>query len=200
MTQEIIRYIAEIDSIELAGLVFGLLSVWFLIKQNILTWPSGIIYVILSLIIFWKVRLYGDFLLHILFLILNFYGWYNWKYGKDDEELKVTQLSNFELIRSLIFTSLGIVIFGFILSNSHQIWADLPPASLPYWDAATSVMSITGMWLTTQKKIESWYYWLAVDILATGIYAYKGIHFYALLYGVYVFLAVSGYRSWAKDL
>ena len=50
------------------------------------------------------------------------------------------------------------------------------------------------------KRIENWYYWLAVDILATGIYLYKGIYFYAVLYFVYVFLAAEGWREWHKSM
>ena len=73
-------------------------------------------------------------------------------------------------------------------------------ASLPYWDSATSVLSVTGMWLTTKKKIENWYYWLIVDILATGIYMYKELYFYGILYFVYIFLAVAGYMAWKNSL
>jgi nicotinamide mononucleotide transporter len=56
------------------------------------------------------------------------------------------------------------------------------------------------MWLTTRKKIENWYYWLVVDILATGIYIYKGIYFYALLYFIYVFLVASGLIAWRRSM
>ena len=65
--QEIISYAGQIDFLELMGLIFGLVCVWFLIKQNILTWPAGIIYVLISFVIFWRIRLYGDFILHIFF-------------------------------------------------------------------------------------------------------------------------------------
>ena len=154
--QEIISYASQIDLLEFLGLIFGLVCVWLLIKQNILTWPAGIIYVLISLVVFWEIRLYGDFILHIFFLVLNIYGWYYWLNGKkkNEEDVPVTNLS----------------------------------AALPYWDSTTSILSVTGMWLTTRKKIENWYYWLAVDILATGIYVYKGIYFYSALYFVYIFL------------
>ena len=56
------------------------------------------------------------------------------------------------------------------------------------------------MWLTAKKKIESWYYWLLVDILATGIYFYKELYFLAILYMVYIVMAVMGYLAWKKSL
>ena len=56
--QEIVSYALQIDLLEFLGLVFGLLCVWFLIRQNILTWPAGIIYVLISFVIFWQIQLY----------------------------------------------------------------------------------------------------------------------------------------------
>ena len=200
--QEIIAYAAHIDFLELMGLVFGILCVWFLIRQNILTWPAGIIYVLISFVVFWKIRLYGDFILHIFFLVLNIYGWYYWIYGKKKEEAKVpvSTLSITTNFLVLGLTVIGVIAFGFFLDHLPDLVDGLEPAALPYWDATTSILSVTGMWLTTRKKIENWYYWLTVDILATGIYIYKGIYFYAALYFVYIFLAAEGLRAWYKSM
>ena len=199
---EVIGYSSQIEVLEFLGLVFGLLTVWFLIKQNILTWPAGIIYVLISFVVFWKIQLYGDFILHIFFLVLNIYGWYYWIYGrkKDDKELEVTTLSLRANIILAGVTIAGVALFGYFLEQLPHLINGLHPAALPYWDATTSILSVTGMWLTTRKKIENWYYWLVVDILATGIYIYKGIYFYALLYAVYIFLVAFGLMEWRKSM
>jgi nicotinamide mononucleotide transporter len=199
---EVVGYAGQIDFLEFLGLVFGLLAVWYLIKQNILTWPAGIIYVLISFVIFWKIRLYGDFILHIFFLVLNIYGWYYWRRGKkkDEAELPVT---TFTLKSNLLIAGItlaGVAIFGYFLVQLPNMIDGLEPAALPYWDATTSILSVTGMWLTTRKKIENWYYWLVVDILATVIYIYKGIYFYALLYFIYIFLVAFGLIAWNKSM
>lgn len=200
-TNEIISYAISIDLYEFLGLLFGLLAVWYLIKESILTWPAGILYVLVSFVVFWKIQLYGDLLLHVVFLILNAYGWYFWVYGKNanEKELPITDYSIKQNIILLFLSLLGIMLFGNFLTNIHLIWNHIPPASLPYWDATTSILSITGIWLMTKKKIENWYYWFAVDVLACGIYFYKGIYFYSFLYGVYIAMAVSGYLVWKKS-
>ena len=199
---EVIGYASQIDVLEFSGLVFGLLTVWFLIKQNILTWPAGIIYVLISFVVFWKIQLYGDFILHIFFLVLNIYGWYYWIYGrkKDDDELEVSTMSLKVNLILMGVTMAGVAVFGYFLERLPDLIDGLQPAALPYWDATTSILSVTGMWLTTRKKIENWYYWLVVDILATGIYIYKGIYFYALLYAVYIFLVAFGLMEWRKSM
>lgn len=193
--QEIIDYAVKINWMEAAGLVFGLLAVYYLIKENILTWPAGIIYVLISFVIFYQVKLYADFILHIFFLIMNIYGWYYWLNGrkKGNDQVPVTTSSLITLITLLVLSALGTGILGYSLSNYTD-------ASLPYWDSTTTILSLTGMWLTAKKKIENWYFWFVVDLLATGIYFYKGIYFYAFLYLVYIALAVIGYIEWKKSL
>ena len=200
MWQEIIDYAVNIDKLELSGLVFGLLAVWFLIKQNILTWPAGIIYIFISFVIFWRIQLYGDFILHIFFLVLNVYGWFYWSKGDNDHEPKVTSNPTKSNLIIAAITGTGILVFGFFLESLPQLIDGLVPASVPYWDATTSILSVTGMWLTTRKKIENWYYWLAVDVIASVIYIYKGIYFYSFLYGVYILMAIWGYLAWRKDM
>ena len=200
MWNEIIEYAVHIEKLELAGLFFGLLAVWFLIKQNILTWPAGIIYIFISFVIFWRIQLYGDFILHIFFLILNIYGWYYWKNGNKEEEPEVSSYSLKTNLIIAFFTLIGVFVFGVFLQNLPLFFTDLTPASLPYWDATTSILSVTGMWLTTRKKIENWYYWLLVDIIASIIYVYKGIYFYSFLYAVYIIMAVWGYLEWKKSM
>lgn len=197
----VIVYAAGINFLELSGLIFGILTVYFLIKENILTWPCGIIYVLISFVIFWQQRLYGDFILHIFFLVLNIYGWYFWVSGKNkgEEELPITRVTSKMMITVIAISGLGILIFGFFLSSIHMIWTDLDEASVPYWDSTTSILSVAGMWLTARKKIENWYFWLIVDVIATFIYVYKGIYFYSALYGIYIVMAVAGYRAWNRS-
>lgn len=202
MLEQVIDYAVNMDHLELAGLIFGLLAVWYLIKQSILTWPAGIIYVLISFVIFWRIQLYGDFILHIFFLVLNLYGWYYWLWGVKEGEAEVPVTVN-SLKNNLFIaaaTLAGVVVFGYFLQNLPSFIDGLQPAALPYWDATTSILSVTGMWLTTRKKIENWYYWIVVDVLATGIYMYKGIYFYSVLYGVYIIMAIYGYLEWRKTL
>ena len=73
-------------------------------------------------------------------------------------------------------------------------------ADFPYWDSATTCMSFAAMWMTARKYLENWMVWLVVDVIATAIYTLKGIHFYAILYGVYLGMAIMGWRAWQLSL
>ncbi|MFT7382141.1 MAG: nicotinamide mononucleotide transporter [Roseivirga sp.] len=200
--QDIVSYVAQISIWELSGLVFGILAVVFLIKENIWTWPAGIAYVIVSFVVFWNARLYGDLILHVFFLVLNIYGWFYWVKGNQNSQstVVVTGLTLRQNAIVFFLTIIGVFIFAQFLIKIPSMFEGVDPASLPYWDSTTSILSVTGMWLTARKKIENWYYWFAVDIIAAGVYFYKDLYFYSLLYFLYIGMAVVGYLAWRKTM
>lgn len=187
-------------ALEAVGLITGLLCVIFLIRQNVLTWLFGILYVLVSFYVFWTSQLYGDFILHVFYLVLNVYGWYAWvKRGPDNEPLKVSYQSMSSSLQTIVIVIIGIFLFAQLLIALPSLFPGMEPAALPYWDSITSTLSVAGMWLTTKKKIENWYYWLLVDIIATGVYYYKGLYFYSALYFIYIGFAVWGYIEWRRS-
>lgn len=189
----IIDYITHLKTLEFIGLVSGLLCVWFLIKDKVLTWPFGILYVLCSFVVFYQAKLYADLILHVFFLVMNVYGWYYWVVGKPkkDQELPISTATLPLLGGLTVFGLIGALALGYLLNQFTD-------ADLPYWDSAVTIYSLLAMWLTARKKLENWYFWLAIDILATWIYVRKGIYFYALLYGVYIAMAIAGMLSWSK--
>ena len=44
------------------------------------------------------------------------------------------------------------------------------------------------MWMLARKWIEQWWTWIIVDGVCFGLYIYKGIYFYAALYGFYTII------------
>jgi nicotinamide mononucleotide transporter len=195
MIESVFSSLIAMDYLEALGLVFGLLCVWLLIRQSIWTWPAGIAYVLISLQVFYVARLYADLALHLFYLAVNIYGWYYWLYGvpPGEEQLPVTQSSTRSLIAVLVGSGVCIVIAG-------TLFAMYTDADLVYWDNTTTILSLIAMWLQTRKKLESWLFWLIVDLLATGIYVYKGLYFYSILYLVYVGMAVAGFVAWRRSM
>ena len=182
------------NAVEIFGLFTGTFSIALLIRQNIWTWPVGIAYTLASLYIFFTAKLYADFALHVLFLIMSSYGWYYWLHGNNrfDSELPVSSESKKVLAYSIIICSFIII----LTSNLFIIYTD---ADIPYWDNTTSCLSVLAIWLQSRKKIESWIFWLIIDILSVGIYFYKGLYFYSLLYSIYVVMAFLGYVTWLES-
>lgn len=187
--------LAAMDWLELAGLVSGLGCVWLLIRQNVWTFPVGLIYAVVSVVVFMEQRLYADVLLSAYYVGMNGYGWWYWLRGGErsaDDELPVSETPLATAAGLATLCAFGIVAMGWFFATQTD-------ADLPYWDSATTVMSFAAMWMTARKYIENWIVWWVVDVIATGMYVYKGVEFYAFLYAVYLGMAVIGWRAWRQS-
>jgi nicotinamide mononucleotide transporter len=184
------------DRLELIGLVSGLLCVWLLIRENVWTFPIGLVYAFVSVAVFFEQRLYADVLLSGYFVLMNAYGWWYWLYGgnrSSNDDLPPSYTPRSTSVRLIGLSIVGIAAMGWFFDT--QTGADLP-----YWDSATTVLSFAAMWMTARKLVENWIVWLIVDVIAIGVYIVKGIELYALLYAIYLGMAVMGWRAWRHTM
>jgi nicotinamide mononucleotide transporter len=179
--------------LELISFVLSIATVLLNIRRNHWAWFFAIVSSATYGIVFFGARLYGDAGLQAVFIAASIWGWYEWLRGKgkDDRPLVVTRLDRAGWIWSLAGWLLGFV----LLSSFLHAWTD---TDVPHMDGFLTAGSLLGTLLTARKKVESWHTWIAVDVLYVGLYLYKGLHLTALLYALFVAMAVLGLRTWAR--
>lgn len=190
--------------VELIGTILYIWSVWLISKRFILTWPVGIVSVLLYMVLFYQIRLYSDTIEQVYYLGASIYGWVIWnKSPKDDGQVIDVIYSNKKVIIFwVIITGVVTIPVSILMSRIHLIFPVFFPeaASYPFLDALTTIMSFTAMWLMAKKKIESWIYWIVVDVIGIWLYFVKDVKFISLLYVILLVMAVNALRSWHKAL
>jgi nicotinamide mononucleotide transporter len=180
--------------IEAIATFFGLIAVWLVVKRHILCWPTGLVQVTLYVWIFYEAKLYSDMMLHVIYIFLQLYGWWQWQYGGNNHEsLPVTTLRRRSLPFWISAVATGTFLWGFVMANYTD-------AAAPFPDAFIAVASLAAQWLTAKKKVESWIFWIFVNIVAIGVYAYKALWITTGLYTVFLVMAFFGFRDWRKAL
>ncbi len=175
---------------EIVGTVFGLWSVMLTVRARVACWPTGIVSVVAYGILFLQIRLYADALLQVFFTATSFWGWWLWvRGGENHGELPVSRLLPRERWRIGLVTVVAIAVAAWMFRSYTD-------AHLPFWDSTIAGGSVAAQLLLMKKKIESWWLWIAVDVLSVGVYVYKAVYLTAILYAVFLFLAVKGLRAW----
>ncbi len=190
----------QISYIELIGTLFGLLSVYFASRTNILTWATGIFNELFLFILFFQVQLYADMVLQVYFFIVTLYGWYNWKQMPNKNNITTIDFkSKIWMIASIL---LGTLISGILFTNIHLYLPQYfkTEAAYPYADSFVMVLSILATVLLAQKKIETWYLWIVVDLVCVLLFYKKGIIFLTFEYFVFLGFATYGLLFWKKQL
>jgi len=188
-----LQNVLQTTLLEIIAVIFGLLSVWYSMKVNILVYPTGIVSVIIYVYICFFAGLYADMGINFVYFIMSVYGWYNWTRPRTDKlRLPVTFSS-----KQHHLIAIGGTIVSFVIIRAVLIaYTD---SNVPNIDAFTTSVFIVGMWLMAVKKVENWIYWIIGDIVSVPLYFYKGLVFTSFQYFIFLILAIIGYIAWRKE-
>ncbi len=185
----------EFSGWEVAGFVLGAVGVVLMIRQHLLAWPVGLVQVAIYTWIFYGAKLYSDAILQVIFFVLLVYGWVQWRRGVRDgglrRELPVTSLTLAGRLACLGIGAVATVAWGEFMRRHTD-------AALPHWDAFILAFSMVAQGLQARKKIENWTVWMAVNVVAIGVYYTKQLYLTAVLYTVFLGLAIAGRVAWQR--
>ncbi|NBL63793.1 nicotinamide riboside transporter PnuC [Flavobacterium sp. NST-5] len=182
--------------LEIIVFIFGIASVFFAKKENILVYPTGIIATTITVYLLFQAGYFADMTLNLYFSVMSFYGWINWSQTKNNE--KVFKISRTNTSQKII----GVLLFFLTIVVTYVVYrlfdAEIRPEN--YIDILTSGIFFTGMWYMALKKIENWTLWIIGDLIAIPLYAYRGLGMLSLQYVFFTILAVMAYIEWKKIL
>ena len=195
MTNEILILGQSSSWLEVIAMLTGMLGVWLTIKQNPICFPVGVVNVSLYAWLFFSpgIRLYADALLQCIYIVLLIYGWYKWTEKKQTVEFLPVRIDRKPALQTALIVIAGTITLAFFLQTKTN-------ASYPWLDSALTCSSLAAQWMIARKMIENWIVWIIVDIVYLPLYIIKGLPLTALLYFVFLLMAIRGYYDWKKQL
>jgi len=182
--------------LEIVAVIFGLLSVWYAKKDNILVFPTGLVSTFIYAYLLWQWSLLGDSMINVYYFIMSVYGWYHWTRKKGDvDEFPISVMTNKEKIMAIVIfvLTLVFVIVVYLYFDKFTSWYS-------YVDTFLTAIFFVGMWLMAKRKIENWIFWIIGDLLSIPLYFAKGYTFTSFQYIIFTIIAVYGYLEWKKIL
>ncbi|MCF6307166.1 MAG: nicotinamide riboside transporter PnuC [Flavobacteriaceae bacterium] len=208
-------------SLELIAAVFGIISVFYAKKENILVYPTGIISTGLYVYLLSQWALYGDLIINIYYTLMSLYGWYMWTRISSETNvgLKITRTNTSDKLKAFaifVFTAIFVIVVyryyevmpDLSFSESIQyVFQKISSGSLvefrkatPYIDTFTTAAAFVAMWLMANKKIENWIFWIITNVVSIPLYFVKGYGMTGIQYTIFLVLAFLGYNEWKKSL
>jgi nicotinamide mononucleotide transporter len=179
---------------ELAGFLTGILYVVLIIRQRVLAWPVGLVNAAVYLVVFSRAGLFSDAGLQVVYLGLSAYGWYHWLHGgRGGTALRVARISTREAALVTAASAAIWVVLGTVTSR-------IPGAAIPWIDAVPVSLSLAAQWMTTRKHLENWAVWIVANLIYVAMFAWRGLTLTAVLYTVFLVLAIRGLVTWRQSL
>ncbi len=178
--------------LELISFVLSVLTVLLNIRQSHWAWLFSIVASATYALVFFDSRLYGDMGLQLVFIAVSVWGWYQWLRGAaGGTGLPVSRLGGRDRRAAGVAWLAAFLLLAWFLKSYTD-------TDVPYADGFLTAGSLLGQLLLSRKKLENWHVWIAVDLLYVGLYLYKQLMLTAILYAVFVLMAVAGLRAWRK--
>lgn len=179
------------DWTEVLGFLTGLVTVWLAVRGHVATFPLGMLNNAFFLVLFARAGLYADAALQIVYAALSALGWWAWlRLGPQRSALDVTDASRAQLLATGVGVALATVALVPVLRAAH--------GSAPFLDALTTSMSLGAQALLSLKKLQTWFVWIAVDLVYVPLYLDRGLRLTALVYVIFLGMCVIGLRDWRR--
>ena len=177
--------------LEIFAAITGLLAVYLTAKQIIWCWPVALINTILYTIVFYQSSLFADTGLQVFYFFSSIYGWFYWK--KNDVKVlsPIKRIATQEYFWGSIFIFFSFLILGFGLKKYTQ-------ASMPLLDSFCVAMSLCAQIFMARRRLENWLIWISVDFIYVGLFIFKELYLTAILYALFIIIAIAGYIDWKK--
>ncbi|GLB52652.1 nicotinamide mononucleotide transporter [Neptunitalea chrysea] len=183
--------------LEAVATIFGIASVYYSKKENILVYPTGLVATIITVYLLYQAAYYGDMMMNFYYSVMSIYGWYNWARKNDSEEhvVHITRTNMREkIIGFIMFVATMIVTYFVYKCFGYKL------EMVNYIDVFTSGVFFTAMWYMAIKKLENWTLWIFADLITVPLYAHRGMGMLSFQYVIFTILAIQGYYAWRKNI
>ncbi|MGN0222875.1 MAG: nicotinamide riboside transporter PnuC [Muribaculaceae bacterium] len=188
---------SHLDTIlEVIGFVTGLCYLWYEYHANARLWIFSIIMPIIGMVLYFNKGIYADFAINIYYFLIAIYGYAAWTFNFAKKQKEERPIARIKLRAAVVCAAVAVALW---LGISYVL-RTFTDSTVPYIDAFTTSLSIVAMWMLARKYAEQWLVWIVVDAVSAGLYLYKGIPFYCVLYAIYTVVAYFGYRRWLSKM
>ncbi|WP_067111454.1 nicotinamide riboside transporter PnuC [Sphingopyxis granuli] len=168
-----------------------LINVALVALRSVWNYPFALVAVSLYAVVFYEAKLYSDMLLQGFFLVLNLYGWAAWLRAREGSGVPVGWM-----------TARARLVWGGATLAAWIVWSAAmhrhTDAAAPWIDGAIAMASITAQWLLARRRVESWWLWIFVDLIAVPLFASRGLYATSVVYVVLLGLSIDGLIQWRR--
>lgn len=180
---------APVSWAELIGFATGLAAVTLAAQERISNYPVGIVNSLFFCLLFFNARLFADAALQIVFLLLGAFGWWAWlRRRQGGGELEIRDASPWLVVAVIGGIALMTLALVPLLRGAH--------GSRPLFDALTTSMSVGAQLLLCLKLRQTWWFWIAVDVVSVPLFIDRGLYLTAIVYAVFLMICARAVVTW----
>jgi nicotinamide mononucleotide transporter len=171
----------------LAGVGYALLAV----RQSRWCWVLGALSSSVLVYLAFGARLPMQAALQAYYVAMSVYGFWHWSRQTDAAGVPIGIWPLSWHLGIWLGIAAVTLLFAPAIGSATQ-------AAWPQLDTATMLASLLATWMVAAAKLENWLYWIVIDAVSVFLYSAQGLWFIALLYAIYLVIAIAGFHVWRQ--
>jgi nicotinamide mononucleotide transporter len=177
--------------IEAIAVLFGAAYIGLAIRQHRACWIAGGASTALYSVVFLQSGLPLQAGLQLLYVALAVYGWIQW--GPDGAAPRPP--ASWPWPRHW----LALAAIAIATAISTALLMRYGGSTAPFADSLGTWASVFATWLLARRYIETWLWWIVIDLGLAALFVSQGLAPTAALYFAYALLAIAGWRVWRRS-
>ena len=174
---------------EIVAVVTGLAYVLLTVRRNRWCWVAGGISSLILAVLAAQSRLPMQSGLQAWYVVMSVYGWLQW--SQPAAGRIVIWSAGRHLAGVIASLAVAALVARWLAPETQAAW--------PVLDAATTTLSLFATWQVARMVRENWLYWIVIDAVSLVLYAAQGLALTAVLFAIYLVVAVAGYIAWRRQ-
>ena len=193
MINDLMLWFSE-EYLEAIATILGIINIYFGIKEKAFFWVLAVIGSCIYFFVYADAKIYAFMVLQLYYVGIGLYGLYYWiKGGEKEKKITVSHLPKKKI---LFFIIIFILLYIFITI----VLIKFTDSEIPYIDAFISSGSILAIYAMVKKYIETWFIWVALDIVTVTTFINQKLYATVVLFILYLIFAIVGYLEWKKSM
>lgn len=181
---------SHLNWLEVFAVFTSYVSTYLCVVERRFNYPAGAISSAAYALLFYQSQLYNSAILNIYLVPVLVYGWIRWR--KDTVTRPVTHVQLKWLpVYAAVTGALWWI--GVVASNAAG-------GKLAWTDSFILAGTILAQFLLDNKKLENWYVWFAVDVVAVWEYFTSGLQLVGFQYLFFLANTVVGFVFWLRSM
>ena len=192
----------QLDALEVVGAVIGLAYLFFEYRASIWTWVFGVLMPIVYVYLFFRNGLYANMGINIYYIVASVYGFVMWRRASKSASQQVGgQQSEKTIIESCPrrYWLVILLVLALLTIALYLILNLLKESQYPLLDALSTALSIVMMYMLSRRWYQQWLLCIATEPIMIALGLLTGMYATAVMYAVYLVVAIMGYFKWRKD-
>ncbi len=184
-------WITDVEWLEALAVAASYACTALCIVQRRVNYVIGAVGTALYAVLFFRHGLIASAFLNVYLTPQLVYGWFRWR--RDDQTRPVTWLlADLRWVPAYLGVTIAAYLGGAWLVRALD-------GQLAWADSAILAGSILAQFLLDNKRIETWFVWIAVNVLAVWTYVAAGLVVAGLQYVIFIGTAVMGFTAWLRS-